>query len=178
DLSILAVHSIMSVHRGWLDVRALPGELIFSLYFPASPELAAEPVAPAEKPAAASAERVILLVDDEETLLHALSHILERSGCRVLKARDGIEAVEVFRQRHAEIGLVLCDLGLPRMSGWEAFMKMRDLVPAVDAIFMSGHLEENLQAEIIKSGARGYLQKPFAISEVLSAVNRFFETRG
>ncbi|HSY53130.1 MAG TPA: response regulator [Opitutaceae bacterium] len=178
DLSILAVHSIMSVHRGWLDVRALPGQLIFSLYFPASPELAVEPVAPTEKPAAASAERVILLVDDEETLLHALTHILERSGCRVLKARDGIEAVEVFRQRHAEIGLVLCDLGLPRMSGWEAFMKMRDLVPAVDAIFMSGHLEENLQAEIIKSGARGYLQKPFAISEVLSAVNRFFETRG
>ncbi|HXC02364.1 MAG TPA: response regulator [Opitutaceae bacterium] len=179
DLSILAVHSIMSVHRGWLDVSAFPGELVFSLYFPASPELAAEPAVPvaaAAAPVAPRAERVILLVDDEETLLHALSHVLERNGCRVFKARDGIEAVEVFRLRHAEIGLVLCDLGLPRMSGWEAFMKMRDLVPSVDAIFMSGHLEENLQAEIIKSGARGYLQKPFAISEVLAAVNRFFTT--
>jgi len=177
DLSILAVHSIMGVHRGWLDVSAFPGELAFSLYFPVSPELAAEPAVPATTtaaPAAPRAERVILLVDDEETLLHALSHVLERNGYRVFKARDGIEAVEVFRLRHAEIGLVLCDLGLPRMSGWEAFMKMRDLVPSVDAIFMSGHLEENLQAEIIKSGARGYLQKPFAISEVLSAVNRFF----
>ncbi|HEV8072585.1 MAG TPA: response regulator, partial [Opitutaceae bacterium] len=90
----------------------------------------------------------------------------------------GIEAVEAFRRHHEEITLVLCDLGLPRMSGWEAFMKMRDLVPSVDAIFMSGHLEENLQAEIIKSGARGYLQKPFAISEVLAAVNRFFTTGG
>jgi two-component system cell cycle sensor histidine kinase/response regulator CckA len=179
DLSILAVHSIMSVHRGWLDVSAFPGELVFSLYFPVSPEVAAEPAVPAAAaaaPAAPRAERVILLVDDEETLLHALSHVLERNGCRVLKARDGIEAVEVFRLRHAEIGLVLCDLGLPRMSGWEAFMKMRDLVPTVDAIFMSGHLEENLQAEIIKSGARGYLQKPFAVSEVLTAVNRFFTT--
>jgi len=47
-------------------------------------------------------------------------------------------------------------------------------VPSIDAIFMSGHLEENLQAEVIKSGARGYLQKPFAVAEVLSAVNRFF----
>ncbi len=178
DLSILAVHSIMGVHRGWLDVSALPGELVFSLYFPASPELAAEPVVPTATaaPVVPRAERVILLVDDEETLLHALSHVLERNGYRVFKARDGIEAVEVFRLRHAEIGLVLCDLGLPRMSGWEAFMKMRDLVPSVDAIFMSGHLEENLQAEIIKSGARGYLQKPIAISEVLAAVNRFFTT--
>jgi two-component system cell cycle sensor histidine kinase/response regulator CckA len=177
DLSILAVHSIMSVHRGWLDVSAFPAELVFSLYFPVSPELAAEPAAPAAAaPAVPRAERVILLVDDEETLLHALSHVLERNGFRVLKARDGIEAVEVFRLRHAEIGLVLCDLGLPRMSGWEAFMKMRDLMPTVDAIFMSGHLEENLQAEIIKSGARGYLQKPFAVSEVLTAVNRFFTT--
>jgi two-component system cell cycle sensor histidine kinase/response regulator CckA len=178
DLSILAVHSIMSVHRGWLAVTAFPGELVFSLYFPVSPELPAEPAVPAAAaaPVTPRAERVILLVDDEETLLHALSHVLERNGFRVLKARDGIEAVEVFRQRHAEIGLVLCDLGLPRMSGWEAFMKMRDLVPTVDAIFMSGHLEENLQAEIIKSGARGYLQKPFAVSEVLTAVNRFFTT--
>jgi two-component system cell cycle sensor histidine kinase/response regulator CckA len=176
DLSILAVHSIMSVHRGWLDVSASPGELVFSLYFPVSPELAPEPVVPAAPPTARRTERVILLVDDEETLLHALSHVLERNGFRVFKARDGIEAVDVFRQRHAEIGLVLCDLGLPRMSGWEAFMKMRDLVPSVDAIFMSGHLEENLQEEIIKSGARGYLQKPFAVAEVLSAVNRFFTT--
>jgi PAS domain S-box-containing protein len=174
DLSILAVHSIMSVHRGWLDVSAAPGELVFSLYFPVSPELAPEPAAPAAPPAAPGAERVILLVDDEETLLHALSHVLERNGCRVIKARDGIEAVEVFHQRHKEIALVICDLGLPRMSGWEAFMKMRDLVPTVDTIFMSGHLEENLQAEIIKSGARGYLQKPFAVAEVLAAVNRFF----
>jgi PAS domain S-box-containing protein len=177
DLSILAVHSIMGVHRGWLDVGTSPGELIFSLYFPASPELAAEPTAPTAPPAASGKDRVILLVDDEETLLHALSHVLERNGCRVIKARDGIEAVEVFRQRHGEISLVICDLGLPRMSGWEAFMKMRDLVPAVDTIFMSGHLEENLQAEIIKSGARGYLQKPFAVAEVLSAVNRFFTER-
>ncbi len=177
DLSILVVHSIMNVHRGWLDVGAQPGELVFSLYFPASPELPPEPAAPAADRSSSEppAQRVILLVDDEETLLHALSHILERSGYHVLKARDGLEAVDVFRHHHAEIALVLCDLGLPRMSGWEAFMKMRDLVPSVDAIFMSGHLEENLQAEIIKSGARGYLQKPFAVAEVLRVVNRFFE---
>lgn len=179
DLAILVVHSIMNVHRGWLDVTAAPGELVFSLYFPASPDFAVEPAQPVvPRPAAAGpVERVILLVDDEETLLHALGHILERGGYRVLKARDGLEAVEVFRQKHNEIALVLCDLGLPRMSGWEAFMKMRDLVPSVDAIFMSGHLEENLQAEIIKSGARGYLQKPFAVAEVMAVVNRFFDAR-
>jgi PAS domain S-box-containing protein len=174
DLSILAVHSIIGVHSGWLNVSTSPGELIFSLYFPVSPELAVAPAVPAAPAAVPAVERVILLVDDEETLLHALTHVLERNGFRVLKARDGIEAVEVFRQRNAEITLVLCDLGLPRMSGWEAFMKMRDLVPSVDAIFMSGHLEENLQAEIIKSGARGYLQKPFAVAEVLAAVNQFY----
>ncbi|HZP61311.1 MAG TPA: response regulator [Opitutaceae bacterium] len=179
DLSILVVHSIMNVHRGWLDISATPGELLFALYFPASPDIAVEPVPPpAARPASdRPVERVILLVDDEETLLHALSHILERSGYRVLKARDGLEAVDMFRHHQAEIGLVLCDLGLPRMSGWEAFMKMRDLMPSVDAIFMSGHLEENLQAEIIKSGARGYLQKPFAVAEVLRVVNNFFESR-
>ena len=42
---------------------------------------------------------------------------------------------------------------------------------------MSGHLEANLKTEILRAGARGYLQKPFAMSEALTEVNRFFNTR-
>ncbi|MDE3084331.1 MAG: response regulator [Verrucomicrobiota bacterium] len=177
DLPILVVHNIMAVHRGWLDIAVAPSELVFSLYFPAAPEPA--PLPPlTTNPVTNGAARphVLLVVDDEETLLHSLCFILERNGYRVLKARDGIEAIDVFRQHRGGISLVLCDLGLPRMSGWEAFMKMRELTPDIDAIFMSGHLEENLQNELLKAGARGYLQKPFAIGDVLAAVNKFFAT--
>lgn len=180
DLSVLVVHSIMASHRGHLEIDAASGPaLVFRLYLPVLSEPAAivEP-APAAAPAATVpapvAERVVLLVDDEETLLHALSFMLTRNGFTVLKARDGVEAVEEFTRNASRIGLVVMDLGLPRMSGWEAFLKIKDHTPHVNALIMSGHLEANLKTEIMRAGARGYLQKPFAMSEALSEVKRFF----
>jgi CheY-like chemotaxis protein len=106
--------------------------------------------------------------------LHALGFALERHGMRVLKARDGMDAVETYRHNAKTIDLVLCDLGLPRMSGWEAFMKMKDISPDVRVVVMSGHLEPTLHAEILRAGARGFLQKPFAIAKAVAVVQELF----
>jgi DNA-binding response OmpR family regulator len=127
-------------------------------------------------PHASSFERIVLLVDDEETLLEALSFLLTRHGFTVIKARDGVEAVDEFTRHSERIALVVIDLGLPRMSGWEAFLKIKEQSPSVNAVIMSGHLEANLKTEILRAGAKGYLQKPFAMSEALAEVNRFFKT--
>lgn len=177
DLSVLVVHSIMASHRGHLEIDASSGPaLVFRLYLPVLSEPAALVELPAEvAPAVSAPERIVLVVDDEETLLHALSFMLTRNGYTVLKARDGVEAVEEFTRNSHRIALVLLDLGLPRMSGWEAFLKIKDHTPQVNALIMSGHLEANLKTEILRAGARGYLQKPFAMSEALVEVNRFFK---
>jgi len=98
--------------------------------------------------------------------------LLERNGCRVIVARDGQEAVELFQARAPEIALVLIDLGLPRMSGWEAFQKIKERSPAARIAVMSGHLEANLRAKVIQGGACGYLQKPFSMAEALAEVRR------
>lgn len=179
DLSVLVVHSIMASHRGHLEIDAASGPaLVFRLYLP----VLSEPVVPLDPPAEVTPasstppERTVLVVDDEETLLHALSFLLTRNGYTVIKARDGVEAVEEFTRNAHRISLVLLDLGLPRMSGWEAFLKIKDHTPRVNALIMSGHLEANLKTEILRAGARGYLQKPFAMSEALVEVNRFFKT--
>jgi two-component system, cell cycle sensor histidine kinase and response regulator CckA len=178
DLSVLVVHSILASHRGHLEVDAWSGPaLVFKLYLPALPEPVPAPQPPATPTAvAAMSARTILVVDDEETLLQALSFILIRHGFTVLKARDGVEAVEEFTRNAGAISLVLLDLGLPRMSGWEAFLKIKEHSPQVNAVIMSGHLEANLKTEILRAGAKGYLQKPFALSEALAEVGRFYKT--
>lgn len=183
DLSVLVVHSIMASHRGHLLVDAWSSPaLVFKLYLPALAEqAAAAPSAGDATPAAAvssNADRTVLVVDDEETLLQALSFMLTRHGFRVLKARDGVEAVEEFVRNAGSISLVLLDLGLPRMSGWEAFLKIKEHAPQVNAVIMSGHLEANLKTEILRAGAKGYLQKPFAMNEALAEVGRFHASRG
>lgn len=176
DLAVLVVHSIMESHRGHLEIDTWSGPaLVFRLYLPAIAESVSEPTLPVA-PVVTSARRIVLVVDDEETLLQALSFLLTRHGFTVIKARDGVEAVEEFVRHADRIALVVIDLGLPRMSGWEAFLKIKEHSPLVNAIIMSGHLEANLKTEILRAGAKGYLQKPFAMNEALAEVNRFFTT--
>jgi two-component system, cell cycle sensor histidine kinase and response regulator CckA len=178
DLTVLVAHSIMGNHRGYLELDPWSGPaLAFHLYLPAVTSAVVEPPAlpVATRP---STGRTVLVVDDEETLLHALCFVLERSGFEVIKARDGVDAVERYIEHAPRIALVLMDLGLPRMSGWEAFVKIKEHTPSINVLIMSGHLEANLQTEILKAGARGFLQKPFAMAEAISEVKRFFVPAG
>ncbi len=169
DLSLASIESIMAGHRGCVERDQLPGDTVaFRLYFPmlAEPAALTEPIPSASLGAGAT----ILVVDDEDSLLHALGFALERHGFKVLKARDGAEAVETFERHHATISLVLCDLGLPRMSGWEAFMRMRQIRSDIRVILMTGQLGHALQEEINRAGAAGFLQKPFAIPDAVAEV--------
>ncbi len=173
DFAMIAMESLMALHRGCCERVVLEDEEVaFRLYFPTLPETT---------PVGASARgdgRTVLLIDDEESLLHALGYALERHGCRVLKARDGLQAVELHRQHRDEIAMVLCDLGLPGMSGWEAFMKMKETDPEVRVIMMSGHLDPSLNAEIHRAGACGFLQKPFAIAKAVAQVQEHLNKAG
>lgn len=180
DLSLVMVEGIATSHRGCLEVVQLEGgSIAFHLFFPTLPDPEPVLVAPPAPehiapPAGSTGAGTVLIVDDDESLLHALGFALERRGLRVLKARNGFEAVETYRQHTSRIDLVLCDLGLPRMSGWKAFMKMKGTSPDVSVIVMSGHLEPALHAEILRAGARGFLQKPFAIAQAVSIVEELF----
>ena len=167
DLSLAAIESIMAGHRGWAERDQTPGEdVIFRLYFPMLAELEA-----ATGPQAGGGEgATILVVEDEDSLLHALGFALERHGYKVLKARDGVEAVETFERHQQVVALVLCDLGLPRMSGWEAFIRMRQIRSDIRVILMTGQLGPVVQDEINRAGAAGFLQKPFSIPDAVSEV--------
>ncbi|MGH7937931.1 MAG: response regulator, partial [Chthoniobacterales bacterium] len=85
-------------------------------------------------------------------------------------AKDGVEAVEMFTEHADEIGLVLCDLGLPRLGGREVFLRMREIKPNVRAIVASGYLEPNLRSEILKAGVIDTVQKPYDFHQMLQKI--------
>jgi DNA-binding response OmpR family regulator len=111
-----------------------------------------------------------MLVEDEEMIRGLGVLMLEGDGYRVLAAKDGVEAVEIFTKHADEIGLVLCDLGLPRLGGREVFMKMKELKPNVRAIVASGYLEPNLRSEILRAGVIDTIQKPYDFREMLEKI--------
>jgi two-component system, cell cycle sensor histidine kinase and response regulator CckA len=117
-----------------------------------------------------SSQDTVLIVEDEENLRELLRMVLEESGIKVLEAGDGVEALEIFTTHKDEIGVVLSDLGLPRLGGWEAFLKMRKINPEVKGILASGFFNADVRTEIIKSGAIDFIEKPYISTHIVRMI--------
>jgi two-component system, chemotaxis family, CheB/CheR fusion protein len=174
-LGLAVVYGVANSHEGFVDVTSEPGEgARFSIYLPvrAPDENRLEPK-PEE---AASVERAgnetILVVEDEEMLLDSIKSLIESEGYRVLAAKDGVEAVEVYERHRGEVAVVFADLGLPRLGGWEAFLKMRRINPTVRAVFASATIESRQRAEMRRQGVEICVRKPFTATEMLGAIRR------
>jgi two-component system cell cycle sensor histidine kinase/response regulator CckA len=117
-----------------------------------------------------SKQDTVLVVEDEDTLRILLQTVLEDAGIKVLTARDGMDAVEVFNTHKDEIGILLSDMGLPHLGGWDAFLIMKKASPRLKGILASGYLNQNLREELIKAGARDFIQKPYNSREIVEMI--------
>jgi len=176
-LGLAVVYGVVNSHGGLIDVDTRPGKgTTFQLYFPVSIE-GGEPL---KKLTAVAGEtkggkETILLVEDEEALLQAVRELLEGEGYSVLAARDGVEAVRLYDENAQQVAAVVADLGLPRLGGWEAYLKMRERDPKIRCIVVSGNLDSVKRAEMHRAGIRASLRKPFAATEVLNTVRRVLD---
>ncbi len=171
-LGLSVVYGVINNHRGFVQVESEPGAgATFSVYLPVAPAHAegdGKGQLPIGMPWFA---QTILLVEDEEMLRDLGVTILESEGYRVIAAKDGVEAVELFQTHRDEVGLVVCDLGLPRMGGRDAFMKMKESKPGVRVIVASGYLEPTMRSEILKAGVVDTIQKPYDFHELLEKIH-------
>jgi CheY-like chemotaxis protein len=178
-MGLAVVYGVVTSHRGFVDVESRPGEgTRLRLYVPVLAGLpqprSARPLRP-ERPRGGS--ETILLVEDESELLDAMCELLEQEGYTVLTARTGTEALKVYRERGSEIALLVTDLELPEMSGWDAFQKIRELAPDVKAVLVSGYLDAPMRTRMLEGGAKGFLRKPYTIEEILSTMRDVLDER-
>lgn len=101
----------------------------------------------------------MLLVEDEEILSNMAQTMLTRLGFKVFTAKDGVEAVEVFQKHLNEIHVVVSDLSMPRMNGWETLSALRRIRPDIPVILASGHDESKVIGDSQPSGLQGFLHK-------------------
>lgn len=183
DLGLTMIERIVEGHQGFWSYEAeAGGAAAYTLWLPLGVEVekAAEPesppLLPAERDENAAAPKV-LLIDDEEGLLETMASALRKHGLEVITARDGESAVLEFRQHQGSLDLVVADLVLPGMSGWEVFSVIREADPKLPVLIMSGHLEPKLEAAVNRSGAAGFMQKPFGMTLLLRRVQSFIAKR-
>jgi CheY-like chemotaxis protein len=171
-----AARGIVETHGGEILVRSEPNRgSTFLIAFPVAPE------APPDRKTPEYAKRVtpgtVLLAEDENDVREIVGAMLRSSGYGVIEARDGIEALEMFRGRSGEIDLVIVDLMMPRMSGEQAFAEMRRIRPGVRGLLASGYDESGRILEIVESGFGGFLQKPFRMRELVAKVEEIIGRR-
>jgi len=127
-------------------------------------EAAAEPRS-VERPAA-SRQKNILLVDDEQVIRDIGKQLLELLGFPVLTASDGTGALEVLREHMEEISAVLLDMTMPGLSGKEIVILMRRINPDLDIVICSGYGEERVEQEFEGCGIAGILHKPYSSEDL------------
>jgi len=179
-LGLPVVLGILHAHSGGLVLESRRGPQsgsVFRAYLPITHEPVTRPPAPA--PANATAlttflqkSGTVLLVEDDELLRRSASRTLTLLGCQVLGARDGAEGVEVFRQQRDKVGLVLCDLTMPHLDGWETLTALRRLSPGLPIILTSGYDEAHVMADAREDYPQAFLAKPFDIEALRHAMQR------
>jgi DNA-binding NtrC family response regulator len=117
----------------------------------------------------------ILIVEDDDSLRDLLKTMLEANDFKVLTAIDGLDAIEVFTKNKESIGVVLSDLGLPYIGGWDAFLKMKKINPEVKGILASGYFHPFVKEQIIQSGVENFIQKPYNTLEIVAMLNGLLE---
>lgn len=115
---------------------------------------------------------LLLIVDDSINLRHTLSLTLQKAGYQVVQARDGVEALEQLEQTPA-IELILCDVEMPRMNGFEFLgtYRQKPELGTVPVITLTSHSSQKYRQIASSLGASAYLTKPYSESELLSTVS-------
>jgi two-component system KDP operon response regulator KdpE len=111
---------------------------------------------------------LILLVDDEPVVLRALRVALEAQDYAVVAVLTGEDALG--RISNGALDLVLLDLGLPGVDGFEVIRRVRALFPALPIIVLSAQGEDAVKVEALDLGADDYVAKPFSVRELLARV--------
>jgi PAS domain S-box-containing protein len=171
-LGLAVVYGVMGTHRGFIDVESRPGGgTNFHLYFPVQlikTNAFSEPLQSEDD--VRGGTETLLLVEDEEELKELVRSVLEEKGYNVLTARDGKEAIDIFSSKRNDIALVVSDMGLPMLTGYDLFLEMKTINPKIKMVIASGYLEPETKAEIFAAGVKDFIQKPYTPNALLNSI--------
>jgi len=117
----------------------------------------------------------ILLVDDEQEIINIGKNFLEKLGYRPIIARNGIEAIEMFRIFQDEISLIVLDLIMPEMNGKQAFAEIRKVREDSKILISTGYAVDDKIEELLNKGCQGFIRKPFSLNEFSYALRKILD---
>jgi len=175
-LGLASVYGIIKNHDGIIDVYSKKGEgASFTIYLPASDkQIIEEKEMPRE---VLKGVEIVLLVDDEDSIVDVGEEILHMMGYQVLAARSGKEAINIYQKNQATIDIVILDMIMPEMGGEETYDKLKEINPKVKVLLSSGYSIDGKAKEILEKGCDGFIQKPFTVEELSQKIREILDKR-
>jgi PAS domain S-box-containing protein len=167
-LGMSAVLGIVKAHNGALQLESQPGQgTTFKIYLPVQPSKTETEEAHQKAVSAAwHGSGTILLAEDEVQVKSIVIAQLQKLGFTVLDAANGKEALELYQQNAADINMVITDMGMPVMNGYELFYKLKQLNPKTPIIISSGFGEGDIASKIPSEAIAGLINKPYSFDQL------------
>ena len=177
-LGLATVYGIVKQHNGIIDVESEPGRgTRFHVYLPVGTGV----VAVREKKAFTETSRgteTILVAEDNEDLRQAAREMIESFGYRVLLARDGEEAVRLFKENSNAVDLVLLDVVMPKLNGPGALAQISAMKPGIPALFTTGYASEADSLAAVSQNRASVLQKPYGAIALGQSIRALLDLSG
>ncbi|MCG3207930.1 MAG: Sensor histidine kinase RcsC [Anaerolineae bacterium] len=170
-LGLAQVYGIVKQHDGFIEVDSLLNTgTTFSVYLPprASPDTA--PLMARSLNLPQGQNQLILLVEDDDSVLEIGQTMLKHLGYRVITATNGHEALDLFRQHQPDIDLVLTDMTMPVMGGAELTAALRAQNPSIKVIALTGYPLDSEARQLLSEGFVTWLQKPLRLTTLAETI--------
>jgi len=176
-LGLAVVHGIVQQHCGHIICESDSGKgTTFKICFPSLDQETSASETTAEPIKFPRGTETILLVDDEDFVRDFGERILGRYGYNVLLARNGKEALEIYRKEKDNISLAILDLIMPEMGGKQCMKEFLKINPAAKVLVASGYESGGGPLDARQLGAAGFLRKPFNVAKILQKVRQIIDS--
>ena len=173
-LGLAMVYGSVHSHQGLIEVESqIDAGSTFNLYFPMQEqeEMSSQVTDNPEVILTDGQGVTILLVDDDESVLRVTQQILGKFDYKCITARDGQEAVQLFKTHQGEIKLVITDIVMPHMDGVEAAIAIHQVKSDTPVIFASGYQRgSNFKSSLPTTLRHYFISKPFSVSDLRHVV--------
>src|SRR6267378_760634 len=176
-LGLSTVYGIVKQSGGNIFVYSEPGHgTTFKVYLPQLATAPQKTEVKVAEPALPVGSETILLVEDEDVVRGLAQKILEQSGYKVLAASRGAEAIRLGAECTEAIHLLLTDVVMPETSGKEVADRLRELLPGLRVVFMSGYTDEAIVHHGVLDSNIEFIQKPFTPNALVKKVREVLDS--
>ncbi|MFQ5798707.1 MAG: ATP-binding protein, partial [Bacteroidota bacterium] len=174
-LGLATVSALVKSHGGFVNVYSEVGRgTEFKVYLAASETAEIREAEEKAEPPKGRGE-LVLVVDDEASILDITKETLEAYGYRVESASDGTEGVALYAEKKGEIDVVLTDMMMPYLDGSATIRALQKINPEVKIIAMSGLAANGREKEV--PGAKSFLGKPYTAEKLLKALQEILTSK-